>query len=116
MENMGRVNYGPMINWQRKGIDGCVMINDCFAQHGWQQYCLPMDNLEKLDFTRGYDEGMPAFYRFAFTVEAPGDTFLDCSGWGKGCVFVNGFHLGRDVYKRQGSVPGSARYCRLRSR
>ena len=95
MENMGRVNYGPMINWQRKGIDGCVMINDCFAQHGWQQYCLPMDNLEKLDFTRGYDEGMPAFYRFAFMVEAPGDTFLDCSGWGKGCVFVNGFHLGR---------------------
>lgn len=95
MENMGRVNYGPMINWQRKGIDGCVMINDCFAQHGWQQYCLPMDNLEKLDFTRGYDEGMPAFYRFAFTVEAPGDTFLDCSGWGKGCVLVNGFHLGR---------------------
>ena len=34
-------------------------------------------------------------FRFAFTVEAPGDTFLDCSGWAKGCVFVNGFHLGR---------------------
>lgn len=95
MENMGRVNYGPMINWQRKGIDGCVMINDRFAQHGWRQYCLPMDNLEKLDFTRGYEEGMPAFYRFSFYAEEIGDTFLDCSGWGKGCVFVNGFHLGR---------------------
>lgn len=95
MENMGRVNYGPMINWQRKGIDGCVMINDRFAQHGWQQYCLPMDNLEKLDFARGYEAGMPAFFRFAFYAEETGDTFLDCSGWGKGCVSVNGFLLGR---------------------
>lgn len=64
MENMGRVNYGPMINWQRKGIDGCVMINDRFAQHGWLQYSLPLDNLDKLDYTRGYEKGMPAFYRF----------------------------------------------------
>nr|WP_308627562.1 beta-galactosidase [uncultured Eisenbergiella sp.] len=95
MENMGRVNYGPMINWQRKGIDGCVMINDRFAQHGWQQYRLPLDNLENLDYTRGWEEGMPAFYRFTFFAGKTGDTFLDFRGWGKGCVFVNGFHLGR---------------------
>lgn len=69
MENMGRVNYGPMINWQRKGIDGCVMINDRFVQHGWLQYSLPLDNLDKLDYTRGYEKGMPAFYRFVFTVK-----------------------------------------------
>ena len=69
MENMGRVNYGPMINWQRKGIDGCVMINDRFAQHGWLQYSLPLDNLDKLDFTKGYKEGTPGFYRFTFEVE-----------------------------------------------
>ncbi len=25
----------------------------------------------------------------------PGDTFLDVSGWGKGCAFVNGFNIGR---------------------
>ena len=24
-----------------------------------------------------------------------GDTFLDFAGWGKGCVFVNGFNIGR---------------------
>lgn len=28
-------------------------------------------------------------------MEEPGDTFLDFSGWGKGCAFVNGFCLGR---------------------
>lgn len=94
-ENMGRVNYGPMLNWQRKGIDGCVLINDRFSQHGWQQYCLPLDNLDRLDYTKGFEEGLPAFYRFLLLVEEIGDTFLDFSGWGKGCAFVNGFNLGR---------------------
>lgn len=95
VENMGRVNYGPMLNWQRKGIDGCVMINDRFSQHGWQIYCLPLDNTKKLDYSRGWQPGLPAFYRFEWETDEPGDTFLDFSGWGKGCAFVNGFHLGR---------------------
>jgi len=30
-----------------------------------------------------------------FAAEETGDTFLDFAGWGKGCVFVNGFHIGR---------------------
>lgn len=110
VENMGRVNYGPMLNWQRKGIDGCVMINRCFSQHGWQQYCLPMDHLEKLDYEAGYEAGMPAFYRFVFEADQPGDTFLDFEGWGKGFAVVNGFNLGR--YWEQGPqkrlyVPGA---------
>ena len=54
-----------------------------------------LDNLDRLDFTKEYREGLPGFYRFVFQVEEPGDTFLDFSGWGKGCAFLNGFHLGR---------------------
>lgn len=95
VENMGRVNYGPMLNWQRKGIDGCVFINSRFSQHNWKQYPLPMDNLEQLDYNAGYEEGIPAFYRFEFEAEEIGDTFLDFAGWGKGFVVVNGFQLGR---------------------
>lgn len=38
---------------------------------------------------------MPGFYRFVFKAEEIGDTFLDFGGWGKGCVFVNGFNIGR---------------------
>ncbi|MCD7805985.1 MAG: beta-galactosidase [Lachnospiraceae bacterium] len=94
MENMGRVNYGPYLEKQRKGIEQGVQVN--FHMHsGWAHYCLPLDNLEQLDFTRGYTEGNPAFYEFTFRVEEPGDTFLDFTGWGKGCAFLNGFHLGR---------------------
>ena len=57
VENMGRVNYGPYLNWQRKGIDGCVMINDRFAQHNWKQYALPMTNLDQLNFCLLYTSG-----------------------------------------------------------
>ncbi|MCD7738971.1 MAG: beta-galactosidase, partial [Lachnospiraceae bacterium] len=93
VENMGRVNYGPCLEKQRKGIDQGVQVN--FHMHsGWTHYCLPLDHLEKLDFTKGYAEGEPAFYEFSFPVEEPGDTFLDFSGWGKGCAFLNGFNLG----------------------
>lgn len=94
MENMGRVNFGPGMEEQRKGIDGCVQING-HMHHHWKHYCLPLNNLEKLDFTRGYTEGLPAFYRFELQVEETGDTFLEPKGWGKGCVFVNGFNIGR---------------------
>ncbi len=91
---MGRVNFGPRMEEQRKGIDGGVQING-HLHHGWQQYCLPLDNLDKLDFSKGYVEGLPGFYRFELAVEEPGDTFLDMEGWGKGCVLINGFNIGR---------------------
>ena len=94
VENMGRVNYGPLLEDQRKGIDGGVTVNGHWHSH-WLHYPLPLDNLDRLDFTKEYREGLPGFYRFVFQVEEPGDTFLDFSGWGKGCAFLNGFHLGR---------------------
>lgn len=95
MENMGRVNFGPMMNRQRKGIDRCVQING-HMHTGWKQYPLPLHNLSRVDYSGGYTEGMPAFYRFELELgEEPCDTFLELEGWGKGCVFVNGFALGR---------------------
>lgn len=94
VENMGRVNFGPRMEHQRKGIDQCVQING-HMHNNWEQYPLPLDHVERIDFSKEYMENTPAFYRFVFTVEEPGDTFLDFEGWGKGCAFVNGFHIGR---------------------
>jgi beta-galactosidase len=94
VENMGRVNFGPMMDRQRKGIDGAVVLNG-HQHYRWTHYPLPLDNLEKLDFSKGFTEGGPAFYRFEFEAEEPGDTWLDFAGWGKGCAFINGFNLGR---------------------
>lgn len=94
VENMGRVNYGPRLEDQRKGIDGGVTVNGHWHSH-WLQYPLPLDNLGRIDFSKEYRAGLPGFYRFVFQADVPGDTFLDFSGWGKGCAFINGFHLGR---------------------
>lgn len=94
VENMGRVNFGMLLEQQRKGICGAVQING--HQHtGWDHYTLPFDNLDKLDFTKEYKEGNPAFYLFHLEVTKPCDTYLDFSDWGKGCVFINGFNIGR---------------------
>lgn len=94
VENMGRVNFGPYMERQHKGIDQCVQINKHMHNH-WVQYPLPLDNVDRVDFGGEYLPGTPAFYRFVFQVEEAGDTFLDFQGWGKGCAFVNGFNIGR---------------------
>lgn len=94
VENMGRVNFGPRMEEQRKGIDGCVQING-HIHHNWEIYPLPLDNTDKIDFSGKYWEGVPGFYRFEFETEEPGDTFLDFAGWGKGCIFVNDVNIGR---------------------
>jgi len=94
VENMGRVNFGPRLEEQRKGIDGGVVINGHWHTH-WTQYPLPLDDISKVDFSKEYQAGLPGFYRFAFQTEELGDTFLDFSGWGKGCAFVNGMNIGR---------------------
>ena len=94
MENMGRVNFGPRMEHQRKGIGQCVQVNGHMHNH-WKQYTLPLDNIEKVDFSKEYKEGLPGFYRFTVDIDETADTFLDFEGWGKGCVFVNGFNIGR---------------------
>lgn len=95
VENMGRVNFGEYLEEQKKGIRQGVLINGAY-QHGWEIYTLSLDNqIDKIDFSKKYKEGTAAFYRFEFEADETGDTFLDLSEWGKGCVFVNGHNIGR---------------------
>lgn len=94
VENMGRVNYGYRMEKQRKGIDGNVLVNR-HQLYYWKQYSLPMEDLSGLDFSRPLAEGTPGFYEFTFEAQETADTFLDFEGWGKGCVLVNGFNIGR---------------------
>lgn len=94
LENMGRVNFGPRMEKQRKGIAQCVQLNG-HIHNNWVQYPLPLTDIAKVDFAGEYKIGVPAFYRFRFEAEELCDTFLELDGWGKGCVFLNGFNLGR---------------------
>ncbi len=96
VENMGRVNYGYKLQapTQSKGIRTGVMV-DIHFESGWEQYALPLDNVEQVDFSGEWKENTPSFYRYEFEAAEPADTFLDCSRLGKGVAFINGFHLGR---------------------
>lgn len=94
VENMGRVNFGPRMEHQRKGIDQCVQING-HMHNDWEIHPLPLNNISDIDYSKGYVEGLPGFYSFSFEVDEVGDTFLDFEGWGKGCAFLNGFNIGR---------------------
>ena len=94
MENMGRVNFGPNLERQRKGIDGSVQVNG-HNHYYWKEYTLPMEHLEHLDFTIPSVPGTPGFFEFSFVAADSGDTFLDFTGCAKGCILVNGFNIGR---------------------
>ncbi|MDO4680718.1 MAG: beta-galactosidase [Aerococcus sp.] len=111
MENMGRVNYGSKLAaiTQHKGLRQGVMA-DLHFMLDWEQYPLPLDNIEAVDFSREWVEDQPAFYRYDFEVAEPRDSYLDLRRFGKGIVFVNGIHIGRfwDVGPAQSLyVPGA---------
>lgn len=98
VENMGRVNYGPNLV-DRKGITDAVLLGQQML-FDWDIYPLELDDLSELPFaTRSVGAG-PAFYRGAFQVIDPLDTFLSLPGWNKGVAWINGFNLGR--YWRRG--------------
>lgn len=97
VENMGRVNYGNHI-WEPKGITKGVRLNNQY-QFGWKMYSIPCDDFSRLKFTswkadtREYYH--PQFLAGEFEVTEKCDTFVRLDGFKKGCVFINGFNLGR---------------------
>ena len=105
VENLGRVNFGHRLMDQRKGITDDVLVNG-HAHFGWEIFKLPMDEnqmdlLCKNGSWKACAEGTstqnknPAFFSFELNVEEACDTYLDFTGWGKGCAWVNGFNIGR---------------------
>lgn len=107
VENMGRVNYGYKLGApsQSKGVKGGIMINHQFRK-GWRQYGLEFDEemLSKVECTQPLPNEVkaPTFYKFNVALNEISDTFIDCSKYGKGCISVNGFNLGR--YWSQGPI------------
>ncbi len=93
VENMGRHNYGPIMEDNRKGISCGVKVNYQY-QYGWEVFTLPMDNLDRLAFKPIDTRTGPAFFRAEFTTDDPCDTFIKIAG-NKGVCWVNGFNVGR---------------------
>ena len=104
VENLGRVNFGHRLMDQRKGITDDVLVNG-HSHFGWEIFTLPLDEkqigalCEKGQWKSAADTENPAFFKFEFDADFEDgiftDTYLDFKGWGKGCIWVNGFNIGR---------------------
>lgn len=89
----GRINYGPLLGRDRKGIDGQVTL-DGVPLTGWDHHQLPLDDLSGLAFSTAPIDA-PAFHRGHVNLATTGFTFFDLRGWGMGYAWVNGRNLGR---------------------
>ena len=79
----------------KKGITEKVTFNG-HELTGWQQYSLPFDNISTIKYsTKAVAANAPVVRKGTFNLTETGDTYLDMSAWGKGCVWVNGHNLGR---------------------
>ncbi|XP_066541409.1 beta-galactosidase-1-like protein 2 isoform X1 [Hoplias malabaricus] len=104
VENCGRVNYGPALNEQRKGLIGDITLNHTPLKK-FTMYSLDMtpsfiNSLRSLKWWSTCKTPLyPAFFRGRLIVDGqPRDTFIKLPGWHKGVVFVNGQNLGRHWY------------------
>lgn len=104
IDAFGRINFGSGIK-DRKGISEKVEL---YYENGdivnielknWEHYLLPDDyeSQTETDYVplTAANTGVRGNYRGTFTVNKPGDTFIDMSAWGKGQVYVNGHAIGR---------------------
>lgn len=100
VENQGRINYGPLLTADRKGISGGVRLDNQY-QFDWEIRPLPLTDLTPLEFprTQGSPPTGPTFHRLRLdldlNLDTPADAFLALPGWTKGTVWLNGFALGR---------------------
>ncbi len=95
VENMGRINFGPNLLKNEKGITEGVRFNGQELRN-WQMYSLPFDRIDQVKLKKGVKvKGAPVVKKAVFDLATPGDTYLDMRNWGKGSVWINDHHLGR---------------------
>jgi beta-galactosidase len=95
VENLGRINFGPYLLQNKKGITEKVTFQNKELK-GWKMYSLPFSNVDALPVKKtALQATAPAIRKGSFQLEKIGDTYLDFSNWGKGSVWVNGHNLGR---------------------
>ncbi|MGZ3922386.1 MAG: glycoside hydrolase family 35 protein [Flavisolibacter sp.] len=95
VENLGRVNFGPYLLKNKKGITESVRFGGKEIK-GWQMFSLPFDHVHDLKFKNERPMAdAPVIKKGSFELSTVGDTYLDMSKWGKGSIWVNGHDLGR---------------------
>nr|WP_294941753.1 beta-galactosidase [uncultured Mucilaginibacter sp.] len=95
VENLGRINFGPYLLKNKKGITGNVVLAGQEVKN-WQIYSLPFNTITKVKSkVSKQPTSQPALKSGSFSLTRVADTYLDMSNWGKGIVWINGHNLGR---------------------
>ncbi|MBL4678157.1 MAG: beta-galactosidase [Mucilaginibacter sp.] len=96
VENNGRINYGPYLIDNRKGITEKVTLAGQELL-GWKMYKFPLTTPAGFKYLPAQNDGeqQPALYRATFSLRGVIDTYLDMHSFGKGVAFVNGHKLGK---------------------
>ena len=95
VENLGRINFGPYLLKNKKGITEAVSL-DGIEVKNWQMYGLPFDDISKISLKKKvHGAGAPVVKTAIINLRNVADTYFDMSNWGKGVVWVNGHNLGR---------------------
>ncbi len=95
VENLGRINFGPKLLQNRKGITRSVWFNGKKLKN-WEMYDFPFDDISAIHFEgNNIIKDEPILRKGSFNLTKVADTYLDMRKWGKGVVWVNGHNLGR---------------------
>lgn len=95
VENQGRINFGPYLLKNKKGITASVSFAGTEVKN-WTMFKLPFNEVKQLKFKNTYKAGnTPVVRKGTFTLKETADTYLDMQKWGKGMVWVNGNNLGK---------------------
>ena len=92
VDTMGRVNYGENM-LDRKGISDIYLGIQRLM--GYDVWTLPLDNLDKLKYSSSVKKDEPVFLKGSFKTDSKADCFIHLDGFNRGCVYINGFNLGR---------------------
>jgi beta-galactosidase len=93
VENLGRINFGPYLLTNKKGITDKVLFDHAEVKN-WEMAKYPFNVIPTV-YTGNLVTNAPAWKQGTFVLSETGDTYLDMSNWGKGAVWVNGHALGR---------------------
>jgi len=95
VENLGRINYGPYLLKNTKGITGKVLLGGKELIN-WKMYSLPFDNINTIPLKNKMPiNNAPVIRTAVVNIPVVADTYFDMSNWGKGTIWLNGHNLGR---------------------
>ena len=98
VENLGRINFGPYLLKNKKGITDKVLLSDKELTN-WQMFSLPFDDINNITAkNKKSNADAPVIKTTTIELKDVADTYFDMSNWGKGVVWVNGHNLGRYWY------------------